>query len=88
MGDIADWLIDDQIFGGYYNGYKFQKPKERSFVWWVQKDNTRIKVCNMTKEHLQNSINMIVENNWRPQWQKPLERELRRRLRQEKKAKK
>jgi hypothetical protein len=49
MGDIADQLIHDQIFGGYDNGYKFHRPykSQRSFVWWKQRDGTRIKVHNM-----------------------------------------
>jgi len=85
MGDIADQLIHDQIFGGYANGYKFHRPykSQRSFVWWVQKDGTRIKVHKMDIQHLQNAINMIVTNNWRPQWKRPLEKELRRKLRQQ-----
>jgi len=83
MGEIADQLIHDQIFGGYDNGYKFHQPKARSFVWWKQRDGTRIKVHKMDIQHLQNAINMIVTNNWRPQWKRPLEKELRRKLRKQ-----
>jgi hypothetical protein len=87
MGDIADQLIHDQIFGGYDNGYKSHQPKARSFVWWKQRDGTRIKVHKMDIQHLQNAIKMIEtrDYNWRATWYNPLNKELRRKLRKQEK---
>lgn len=45
--------------------------------YWIARDRTRTKVKDMELSHIKHSLRMIRENNWRMEWKKVLEEELR-----------
>ena len=79
MGEMADYYreveLDEHLSGPPLGDIPIQNYK-----WWRQGDGTRIKLTDMTKQHLQNSINMIERKyNWRQGWIEPLYKELNKR---------
>lgn len=51
--------------------------KKHSHLFWKTKDGNRMKVSNMTVQHLQNSIQLIKRKSpWRKDWLPILEEEL------------
>ena len=68
MGDIAD----------YYRDIKLNNTlrKEKSFIWWRQRDGTKVSIKNMTKAHIINCITKIDKEEWRKDWKEPLLKEL------------
>ena len=86
MGDMADDL-NNQIFDYYLERasrihYIKEEDNSPPFTWWVQRTGIKIKITDMTEQHLRNSIAMINRNSWRKwriQWLEYLEKELKNR---------
>ena len=76
MGDMADY-IRQRDFEDMMDGPEYLAAVTPVFLWWIQKDGTRIHIRYMTDSHIMNCINMIDRrDNWRVAWIDPLMREL------------
>jgi len=77
MGDMADDLLRHLERDMWLDDISKLPPTTPAFIWWVQKDGTRIHIKDMTDSHIMNCINMIDRrDNWRTAWKKPLLYEL------------
>jgi len=81
MGEIADMIVDQMIWGDPYDEMERQVMIEvTSYDTWIMGAGDTIKVCDMEFTHIQNCINMIErKDNWRKDWLQPLRDELTRR---------
>ena len=70
MGDIADYYMKD---------WDYTDIPENDFKRWCQGNGKRIKLTNMTEEHINNCLKKIVNDCWRKEWFTPLVQELIRR---------
>jgi hypothetical protein len=56
MGDISDYYVEKSIGGEIYYSRKEDYSK------WTMRNGTKIRISNMTNEHLINTLNMINRN--------------------------
>ena len=77
MGDIAEALIDNEMFGGHFSGPR-RKRSQRKFIWWQDgKGSPRIKVAEMSIEQLEKALAKIEEKQYKLTWKTPLAQQLR-----------
>jgi hypothetical protein len=77
MGDMADDLLRQIENEMWMDDITQLPPVSPIFIWWVQKDLTRIHIKDMTDSHIMNCINMIDRrDDWRTAWKSPLLNEL------------
>ena len=78
MGDMADYYLREEMSSHLYpDKYDLHVKHSPDFTWWRPEHTKKIKVTNMTTQHLTNSINMIRRRHgWREEWLEPLEKEL------------
>tara|TARA_R110000823_G_scaffold310213_2_gene435024 strand:+ start:837 stop:1079 length:243 start_codon:yes stop_codon:yes gene_type:complete len=77
MGDIADYYREQELKNCMENPLSLNVPCD--YTQWEMKNGKKIYVSNMTDSHLNNSIDMIVRDNWRENWLNPLLSEQKRR---------
>jgi hypothetical protein len=76
MGDIAEQLIDSEMFGGY-DGSKNRTQRQRGFKWWKPIGEERVLVQDMTIEQLETALLFIETEQKKLTWVNTLNKRLR-----------
>tara|TARA_R110000868_G_C10326749_1_gene713748 strand:- start:4 stop:303 length:300 start_codon:yes stop_codon:yes gene_type:complete len=76
MGDIAEQLIDSEMFGGY-DGSSPLTQRQRGFKWWKPIGEERIQVQDMTIEQLEAALLFIETKQKKLTWVNTLNKRLR-----------
>jgi hypothetical protein len=77
MGDIAEQMINDEMFGGGSDYFPSKRLKS-NFKWWqAGNGQPRIRLQDMSIQQLEDGLRWIEDKQLKFQWQGPLNKQLR-----------